>query len=123
MRYLLIASLVLMVASVACAATPGQVPDSTLAMMGISGAQPMSDVQGADIRGTSFVVKTAYAHVSGTTNVTTPCAAVCSTYCATAKGGCVAVAAGGTIVIPSAYICGVCLTNVVVTGSVAVGVK
>ena len=51
-------------------------PDSTLAMMGISGASRISNVQGADIRGTSFVVKTAYAHVSGTTDVTTPCAAV-----------------------------------------------
>ncbi len=72
----------------------------------------MSDVQGTDVRGMGFVVaRRSYAHVSGTTNVTTPCATVCSTYCATAKGGCVAVAAGGTIVIPSAYICGVCLTN------------
>ena len=49
MRYLLIASLVLMVASVACAATPSQVPDSTLAAMGISGLHPMSNIQGTDV--------------------------------------------------------------------------
>ena len=40
----LIASLVLVVASVATAATPGQVPANTLAVMGIN-MQPMSDVQ------------------------------------------------------------------------------
>ncbi len=54
MRFLLCACLVacvVMTAGFAGAATPGQVPDNTLAMIGLSGIQPMTDVQGTEVRG------------------------------------------------------------------------
>ncbi len=43
-----------LVAGVANAATPGQVPDATLASFGLSGMQQMTDVQGTQVRGMGF---------------------------------------------------------------------
>jgi hypothetical protein len=57
MRSLLMVCAVLclaLVAGVASAATPGQVPDATLAAFGLSGMQQMSDVQGTQVRGMGF---------------------------------------------------------------------
>jgi hypothetical protein len=55
MRSLLAVCVVLaLTAGVANAANPGQVPDATLAQLGLSGLQTMSDVQGTDIRGMGF---------------------------------------------------------------------
>jgi hypothetical protein len=51
MRSLLTVCAVLLVASVACAATPGQVPSATLDSFGLSGMQQMTDAQGLNIRG------------------------------------------------------------------------
>ena len=42
---------VVLTAGMAGAANPGQVPDNTLSMIGLSGLQPMSDVQGTEVRG------------------------------------------------------------------------
>ncbi len=109
MRYLLTACVVACLAlgaGMAHAATPGQVPDSTLAAMGLGGLQPISDAQGTDIRGTGF------ASVSGFTYVKEGYTTVASSYHATAIGG-TAVAVGGTILFH----------GVILTGSVAVSVK
>ena len=57
MRSVLIVSLVVclsMVAGMANAASPGQVPDATLAAFGLGGMQQMTDAQGTDIRGMGF---------------------------------------------------------------------
>jgi hypothetical protein len=40
----------------ACAAQPGQVSDTTLAQVGLSGMHQMTDVQGMAIRGNGFAV-------------------------------------------------------------------
>ena len=97
MRYLLIASLVLMVASVAFAATPSQVPDSTLAMMGISGLQPMTDVQGTDVRGMAFL--------TAKVTICTPCEKI--TVCAAACGSkvCLTVLPCGTTILTATSCC------------------
>jgi hypothetical protein len=44
---------VVLAANFATAANPGQVSHNTLSKMGVSGLQPMSDVQGTAIRGKS----------------------------------------------------------------------
>jgi hypothetical protein len=49
-----------MVAGLANAASPGQVPDAALASFGLSGMQQMTDVQGTNIRGMGT-----YAYVYG----------------------------------------------------------
>ena len=54
-------SVLALTAGMANAANPGQVPNSALAQLGLSGMQPMSDVQGTDIRGMGFVFVTGYA--------------------------------------------------------------
>jgi hypothetical protein len=57
MRSLLMVCVVVclaLVASVACAATPGHVSDATLASFGLSGMQQMSDAQGTQVRGMGF---------------------------------------------------------------------
>ena len=53
---------VVLTAGFAGAATPGQVSDNTLAMMGLSGMQSMSDVQGMEVRGTSFVATAGFSY-------------------------------------------------------------
>ena len=66
MRYLLTACVVACLAlgaGMAHAATPGQVPDSTLAAMGLGGLQPISDAQGTDIRGTGFASVSGFTYV------------------------------------------------------------
>ena len=58
MRSLLIVCAVVslsVVAGMAYAGTPGQVPDATLASFGLGGMHQMSDVQGTSIRGKGFV--------------------------------------------------------------------
>jgi hypothetical protein len=57
MRSLLVVCVVVclsMVAGMASAASPGQVPDATLASFGLGGMQQMTDVQGENIRGMGF---------------------------------------------------------------------
>ena len=96
MRSLLVVCAVISVlaltAGMANAANPGQVPNSSLAQLGLSGMQPMSDVQGTDIRGMGFVV------VSGYAGATTFSSASFSGYVAGATGS-TAVASGGAIAI------------------------
>lgn len=65
MRSLLVVCALLLVASVACAATPGQVPDATLASFGLSGMQQMTDAQGTSIRGMGSYHTSAFVAVSG----------------------------------------------------------
>jgi hypothetical protein len=43
-----------LVAGVASASSPGQVPDATLAAFGLNGMQQMTDVQGTNVRGMGF---------------------------------------------------------------------
>ena len=57
MRSLLVGLVVvslLALAGVASAASPGQVPDATLASFGLGGMQQMTDVQGTNVRGMGF---------------------------------------------------------------------
>jgi opacity protein-like surface antigen len=77
-----VVSVLALTAGMANAANPGQVPNSTLAQLGLSGMQPMSDVQGTDIRGMGFVVVSGYA--------------LATTYKSTAVAGYVAGATGST---------------------------
>jgi ABC-type proline/glycine betaine transport system substrate-binding protein len=44
-------------AGVACAAQPGQVPDMTLAQLGLGGMHQMTDAQATAIRGNGFAFK------------------------------------------------------------------
>lgn len=121
MRYLLIASLVLMVAGVASAATPGVVPDSTLAAMGISGMQPMSDVQGMDVRGMGFTTAKTVAAFTVTKGSTTVTGFVSSSAATTGSGTPVAVAVGVYPVSIDLFHGAIRLNNAVVVVGVAVG--
>jgi hypothetical protein len=59
MRSLLVVCVVAclaLTAGMANAASPGQISDNALAQMGLGGLQPMSDAQGAQIRGMGFVI-------------------------------------------------------------------
>jgi hypothetical protein len=59
MRSLLVVCIVAclaLTAGMANAASPGQISDNALAQMGLGGLQPMSDAQGAQVRGMGFVM-------------------------------------------------------------------
>jgi hypothetical protein len=115
MRSLLIASLVLMVASVACAATPSQVPDSTLAVMGVS-MQPMSDVQGTAIRGKAFVET-----ISQTVTICNFYGAEIITNNTCVKATCTPVAVvTGAVVIGKITLPCTCISNVVAVGTIVI---
>ncbi len=63
MRYLLVLCAVVALALLPCvasAADVGQVSNATLGQMGLSGLQPMTDVQGLDIRGSGFAAAGGY---------------------------------------------------------------
>jgi predicted metal-binding membrane protein len=67
MRSLLVVCAVVSVLAftgMASAANPGQVPNATLAQLGLSGMQTMSDVQGTDIRGMGFATVSGYSATS-----------------------------------------------------------
>jgi hypothetical protein len=49
-----------LVAGMASAASPGNVPDATLALFGLSGMQQMTDAQGSNVRGTGFAFVSGY---------------------------------------------------------------
>ena len=87
-----VVSVLALTAGMANAANPGQVPNSALAQLGLSGMQPMSDVQGTDIRGMGFVL------VSGYAGATTWSSGSFSAYVAGASGS-NAFASGGAIAI------------------------
>ena len=55
-----VVSVLALTAGMANAANPGQVPNSTLAQLGLSGLQTMSDAQGADVRGMGFNTVSGY---------------------------------------------------------------
>ncbi len=132
MRYLLIASLVLVVASVATAATPGQVPANTLAVMGIN-MQPMSDVQGTEVRGmgyclppTTACVTAGFTFSTSAQKCGTTSTCVTATTSANATGQCSSLAVTAAAYPVSAVIClgggsVICLHNSVVVGAVAIG--
>ena len=91
MRPLLIVSAVVclsLAAGVASAASPCQIPDATLASFGLSGMQRMTDVEGANIRGTGFAV----VFGSGAVNYFVP-----ATHFAVSPGGFVLVPSGSGI--------------------------
>jgi hypothetical protein len=50
-----IACVVLLAASFASAANPGQISHVSLSQMGLAGLQPMSDLEGGSLRGKGFV--------------------------------------------------------------------
>jgi hypothetical protein len=99
MRSLLMVCAVLclaLVASVASAATPGQVPDATLAAFGLSGMQQMSDVQGTQVRGMGFAAVGGFSVAAAPGSVTANhYTAVSATNNALAAGASVSVAASG----------------------------
>ena len=75
MRFLSLVCVVLclaLVASIANAASPGQIPDSAMAQFGLSGLQPMTDAQGLSVRGMGYVTVSSisYASVFGTASGT-----------------------------------------------------
>ncbi len=80
-----------LVAGVASAATPGQVPDATLAAFGLSGMQQMSDVQGTQVRGMGF------AAVGGFSSAVAPGAASANGYVAVSGPTRNALAAGASL--------------------------
>ena len=86
-----------LVAGVASASTPGQVPDATLAAYGLSGMQQMSDVQGTHVRGMGFAAVGGYsaAHAPGGQVLTNGYVAVSNTSNALAAGASLSVAASG----------------------------
>jgi hypothetical protein len=96
------------------AANPGQVPDNTLSMIGLSGLQPMSDVQGTEVRGMG------YASVSGVNIAKAPGGSVAiNGYNATSHAG----SATAYGVSGSLAVSGIGLSNghFVVAGAIAVG--
>jgi hypothetical protein len=121
-----------MVAGVATAATPGTVPNNTLAVMGIS-MQPMTDVQGTEVRGmgycpppTSACVSAGFTFGTSTQKCGTCTTCVTATTSANATGQCSSFAATAAAYPVSAVIClgggtVICLHNSVVVGAVAIG--
>ena len=88
---------VALVAGVASAATPGQVPDATLASFGLSGMQQMSDVQGTQVRGMGFAAVSGFsvAQAPGGQISANNYVGVSATNNALAAGASVSVAASG----------------------------
>lgn len=80
-------------------------PSSTLAVMGPGGLQPVSDVQGTDVRGMGFATTTNTSHIQD------GCITICSKSCAS-------VCACEVLVGSSTAIIG---RDIIVTGAVAVG--
>ena len=109
---------VVLTAGFAGTANPGQVPDNTLAMMGFSGMQTMTDVQGTEIRGMGGV-----AAVYGVGTATAPGGAHETTgyYASETKStGAPVVAAGANAGIAASGI-GFSSGKFVVAGSVVIG--
>ena len=110
----------LMVAGVANAASPGQVPDSALASFGLGGMQQMTDVQGANIRGMgtyAYVSGTGTANALGGTTQTDAYSAGASHY----FGSSLAVGASGSLAVGGGALITPFGTFAVVTGGLAVG--
>ena len=107
---------VVLTAGFAGAANPGQVPDNTLAMLGLSGMQTMTDVQGTEVRGMGGV-----AVVYGTETATAPGGAkAVNGYFVVDSGRNSATSAGAAISVAAAGIGG-SNGKFVVVGSAAVG--
>ena len=124
MRSLLCVSLVaciVLAAGMASAAAPGQVPDNTLAALGLGGMQTMTDVQGTTVRGmggTAVVYGVGTATAPGGAHETTGYFASNSSYrgSALAAGANIGVAASGVGVSNGFF---VVVGSAVVGGSVA----
>jgi hypothetical protein len=112
----LVASLVL-VAGMASAAQPvGQVPNTTLADLGLGGMQQMNDIQGTSIRGSGF------ATIGGYTFANSLGSGAASTYQATSATN-RALAAGGSLSVAASGI-GVITPNgngAIIIGTAAIG--
>ncbi len=91
------------------------VPDNTLAMMGLSGIQTMSDVQGTTVRGMGGT-----AVVYGTETATAPgCVSAVNGYCAKGCGDCASAAGvAGSLAVSGIGSSSGCF---IVAGSIAVG--
>jgi hypothetical protein len=60
-----VAGMVLLAAGFASAATPGQIPQSRLASLGLAGLQTMSDNAGLAIRGSGYIYGSSSASLTG----------------------------------------------------------
>jgi hypothetical protein len=110
-----------LVAGVANASTPGQVPDATLAAFGLSGMQQMSDVQGTQVRGMGFAAVAGYssAHAPGGQVSTNGYVGVSNTSGALAAGASLSVAASGVGVFTPGGNFGIVVGGVAGGGAIA----